>query len=103
MLKVDRLEAISDAIAEIDAGMVDIATVVGTTVSIVPNHVLDELEAFEVKYIELRKVLGRLDAHTKQELPSLKLNQVPSRVTVDAYRNFRDDVIRILRGKELKR
>lgn len=102
MLKDDRLEAIADAVAELDAGMADIVTVLGTTVSVVPNRVLRELEEFEVKYFKLRKVLDRLDAHTRQELPPLKLNQTPSRATICAYRDFRDDVMQILRG-DIKR
>ena len=103
MIDEDRLYAVSDAIVEVESGMFDVAVVLGTKVSVIRNDILDELENYEAKYLELRKVLDRLDAHTQQNLPVLRLRQIPPRDTIDAYRTFREDVIRILKGKEPKR
>lgn len=99
MIDDDRLDAVSDAIAEVESGMFDVAVVLGTKVSVIRNDVLDELEKYEIKYFELRKVLDRLDAHTQQKLPVLRLQQIPPRATIDAYCAFREDAIRILKGK----
>lgn len=102
MIDDDRVDAVSDAIAEVESGMFDVAVVLGTNVSVIRNDVLDSLEGYETKYFELRKVLNRLDALTKA-LPFVRLDRSPPKDVVRLYRDFRHDAIRILQGKDLIR
>jgi hypothetical protein len=98
MLDEDRIDAISNAIAEIESGMLDVTTILGTEVSLVHNSVLRNLEEHEFKYFELKKVLDKLDALTL-ELYRVKKGFTPSKEDVELYKNFRKNAIRILQGR----
>jgi ABC-type transporter Mla subunit MlaD len=98
MLDDDRLDAIDDAIAEIDSGMADVATILGTNVSLIRNDVLQELEDYETKYFALRKRLDKLDAHFKEAALHEKGLQ-PPREILRLCRAYRSDALRILRGE----
>lgn len=98
MLDEDRIDAISNAIAEIGSGMLDVVTILGTEVSLVHNSVLRNSEEYESKYVELKKVLDKLDALTL-DLHRVKTGHPPSKEDVELYKNFRKNAIRILRGR----
>jgi hypothetical protein len=98
MLDEDRIDAISNAIAEIESGMLDVTTILGTEVSLVHNSVLRNLEEHEFKYFELKKVLDKLDALTL-ELCRVKKGFTPSKEDVELYKNFRKNAIRILQSR----
>lgn len=97
MLNEDRLDVIDDAIAEIDSGMADVATILGTNVSLVRNDVLQELEDYETKYFALRKRLDKLDAHFK-EASLYEKGLQPPREVLRLCREYRSEALRILRG-----
>jgi hypothetical protein len=93
-MREEKIDAMVDAVAEIQADVTDIVYIRHTEVALVRKSVLLELEACEVKYVSLRKKLDQLD-----EFFSDRRGLYNSQVAVDISRHIRKEALKILRSE----